>query len=200
MFANLALVFLEFTCRLCKSDPKQKALPEFSKRLNSIDKRYFIQIPGLSIPSPRGFNLPHVDASHANDLLICALFDLVRNGLSHQYQQMLVRLRGGKNWGITLTGAARGKYLELIDSSPRSKSNHLRLKRVSNGDVWLTVNPARLFLDFKHAFDGAKLLKKKLVVNPLVRPNRTHSNYVYNFNSVTLESLFQVGEKGGFRK
>jgi hypothetical protein len=200
MFAGLAFGFLEFACRLCHSDPTGKALHDFSNKLRAVDKKYFLVIPGLDVPHPGGFKLPYTNSKHMNDVLICALFDLVRNGLAHQYQQILVRLKGGRSLGVTLTGPAVGKYLEVIARSPRKKSNHLKVTRDKNGDVWMIVNTARAFLDFKRAFDEAKLLGRNLSVNPLTRPDPTRPRIKYDFTSITLESLFSRSVKRGFRK
>jgi hypothetical protein len=200
MFASLAFGFVEFACRLCGSDPTGKALEDFSQNLRSVDKRYFIVIPGLHVPHPRGFKLPYVDNQHTDDTLICALFDLVRNGLAHQYQQILVRLTDDQSWGITLTGPAFEKSLEFVKRSPRGNSNHLKVTRYKNGDVWMIVNSARVFLDFKLAFDEAKLLDRNLNVNPLTRPDRARPGNKYEFTAITLASLFSPSINGGFRK
>lgn len=199
LFAILAMAFLEFTCRLSKSDAEGTSLPRFSKQLHAIDKRYFIRIPGLNV-STSEFELPFIGQAQTNDYLLSALFDLIRNGIAHQYQQILVGLKGGRNWGITLTGPKRGRYLDTIQASPRSDSTHLTIKRDSNGDLWLTVNPARLFLDFRKAFDGAQLLKAELSLRPLIRPDPKRKNQKYDFSSITLEGLFSSIQSGTFRK
>ncbi len=165
----------------------------------TIDARYFLHIPGLSA-GPSDFRLPYCEDLPTNDLLLCALYDLIRNGLAHQYQQILVNLPDGRDLGITLTGPAPGRTVGFIDTrSPRIESNHLRCTR-KQGDLWVTVNSARLFLDFKLAFDQAGLLQEKLSLTHLRRPDPNRRTLRYEFSSSTLEGLLTPGRGGGFRK
>lgn len=198
MFAAQAMTFLEFTCRLCQADPTKRAISEFSRQLETTDQRYFLRIPGLSA-GPRDFDLPYIGAGQSRDFLICALFDLIRNGLAHQYQQIVVHLRDGKDLGITLTGAAVGRSLTYIESSPRRSSNHLKCRRDRNEDLWITANPARLFLDFEKSFNNANLLSMRLSSSSLGRPDLNRQQ-MYDFTSIDLESLLKQGKSGGFVK
>src|SRR5262249_27699432 len=151
----------EFTCRLCASETSNMALKAFSEELSKIDKRYFTRITGLDISSEREFVLPYI-GTQTRDFLICALFDLIRNGLAHQYQQILVKMGDSRFLGITLSGPGQSVFLSTVQKASRKKMNHLKLKRDKRGDCWLTISPARLFLDFKKAFDNAKMLNRKL--------------------------------------
>ena len=199
MFASLSMTLLEFACRLCKSDATGNALREYSNRLMIIDARYFLHIPGLSA-GPSDFRLPFCEDIPRNDLLICALYDVIRNGLAHQYQQILVDLQDGSDLGITLTGPAHGRSIDfIVQQSPRVWSNHLKCSR-KDGDLWVTVNTARLFLDFKEAFDRAGLLDKGLTLTHLRRPDPKRPSQRYEFGSSTLENLLGRGRGGGFRK
>ena len=47
------------------------------------------------------------------------IFDLVRNGQAHQYQQIKVTLKDEVDFQISLTGAGIGRPLELVSKSPR---------------------------------------------------------------------------------
>ena len=187
-FALLAMAFLEFTCRLCKSDPTGVALPDFSHQLNLIESRYFNKIAGLNAPV-RAFSFPYI-GTQTNDFLICALFDLIRNGLAHQYQQILVHLQPDNWWGITLSGPAKGKTIAHITNYPRSRMTHLTLRTGTDGVTWLVISPARLFLDFKKAFDDARLIERPLTVEHFDRPPAAGSNVRYNFSPADVDPSF----------
>jgi len=83
----------------------------------------------------------------------------VRHGLAHQYQQLLVSLKGGKNFFISLTGANYGRFLNQATKRARPL-NHLRFQFDSDGDLGLVVHTDILFLDFKHALDKSGLLTR----------------------------------------
>ena len=83
MFALQAMNLLEFGSRLCADD--SKLLHDFSN-----DPKYFTIFPG-----PCGltteFDLPYI-GNNKCDSSLCAIFDLIRNGHGHQYQQIIVDL------------------------------------------------------------------------------------------------------------
>jgi hypothetical protein len=94
MFALQAMNLLEFASRLCAND--SKLLGDFSIEINRIDPKYFTVLPrlcGLTIE----FDLPYIGNSKC-DSLLCAIFDLIRNGLAHQYQQIIVELTDKKRF------------------------------------------------------------------------------------------------------
>jgi hypothetical protein len=62
------------------------------------------------------FILPYI-GSTSGDSLLTALFDLIRHGLVHQYQQIVVHLNDEKHFYISLTGATYGRYLVKKDGT-----------------------------------------------------------------------------------
>lgn len=107
----MAMNLLEYICRLCMSD--SNALRGFSEELNKIEPKYFIHLP-VNLAQSRdrldlgikriGFTLPYKDEQDRDKLLVTLLFDLIRNGIGHQYQQIVVDLNNGANFFITLDG------------------------------------------------------------------------------------------------
>jgi len=66
--------------------------------------------------------------------------------------------------------------------------------------MWLRISPARMFLDFKEAFDAANLLERGLTIDPLKRPDpEGYSNYRYNFNFTKIAAGVSM-ERDGFAK
>jgi hypothetical protein len=188
--------FLEFACRLCNSDTSGVAIQEFSMELDRIEPRYFSKIDGLHIPSK--ISLPYIGAS-TNDTLICALFDLIRNGLAHQYQQTLVTSEYG-TWGIQLSGPGHTMTIEHNRRLRRRTMYHLTTRLGREEIMWLRISPARMYLDFKEAFDAAKLLEKGLTIDPLKRPDpEGYSNYRYNFNFTKIAAAVST-ESDAFAK
>ena len=53
----------------------------------------------------------------SGDSLLAALSDLIRHGLAHQYQQIVVHLNDEKHFYISLTGATYGRYLVKKDGT-----------------------------------------------------------------------------------
>ncbi|MFC1861536.1 hypothetical protein ACFLYL_04630 [Chloroflexota bacterium] len=145
MFARQATILLEFAARLCSCDSSGTAVKDLSAALYSTEPKYFTPLPGIC-PDSKEFDLPY-KKSRGNELLY-AIFDLIRNGQAHQYQQILVNLTDGLDWGITLYGADLGKHLQIVSASPRP-NEHLGYQRDQNRDIWLVVRPDVLFLDLK---------------------------------------------------
>ena len=157
LFGIHSMTLLEFICRLCSTDKSGKAIKDLSIELNKIQCKYFIEIPKKCIPR-REFNLPTME-NCKNDNLLSILFDLIRNGFVHQYQQIIVDLNDDKHFYIQLTGANFGSYLK----TSRSQSiNHLAYRRDEDDDLELTVYPNILFLDLTDAIDKSGVLKRKL--------------------------------------
>ena len=196
MFALQAMILLEFAARLCYEDPSGTALADLSRALFQVEPKYSTRLPGVCADF-REFDLPY--NSSKGDELLWALFDLIRNGQAHQYQQIFVRLTDGKDWGISLTGAALGHHLELVSRSPRS-AEHLGYSVAPQGDLWLRVCPDLLFLDLKKAVTESGLLTKGLTFPYLTRPRTMTRKKTllkgpfYRFDSAVLEnSLAQAG-------
>jgi hypothetical protein len=107
MFASQAMHLLEFAGRLYDKDTN--AHQKFSKDLYDIEPKYFIELPGRA-RKPRGFLPPYI-GNTKDKTLLWALFDLIRNGLAHQSQQIIAELADGKHFYISLTGAEYGRIL-----------------------------------------------------------------------------------------
>jgi hypothetical protein len=184
MFARQAMNLLELVFWLCKNDPTQNALKDFSNELHKIEPKYFTQLPS-PCTSNKDFVLFYMGNTNWS-LLLCALFDLIRNGLAHQYQQILVKLSDGKNLFITLTGAESGRTLEDAAKPPRPLDN-LGYYIDSDGDLGLKVYPDILFLDLEGAIQRSGLLDRNLAFQYLERTHQKKPGY-YNFDTASLQN------------
>jgi len=199
MFGRQAMNLLEFAARLCSGDVTGKALTAFSRELKKIEPKYFTALPS-PCPAPSDFILPH-DGNADGNLLLWALFDLMRHGLAHQYQQIIATLTDGKRFYIQLTGAEIGRSLSTVRRKQRPDV-HLAYFVDSDGDIGLKVLPDILFIDFEKAIKKSGLLASQISFNHLSRP-RTHSRFrsgasgpYYNFNSASLQrSLASAGHR-----
>ncbi len=191
MFGRQSMNLLEFAARLCDGDPTGRALTAFSTELKKIEPKYFTALPS-PCPAPSDFTLPH-DGNTTGSLLLWALFDLIRHGLAHQYQQIIVTLTDGKKFYIQLTGAGIGRSLSTVRCKRRPDA-HLAYFVDSDGDVGLKVLPEILFIDFERAIRKSGLLKLSIPFNHLSRPRtpggyrRGGSGHYYNFDSTSLQS------------
>ena len=194
IFGRQAMTLLEFICRLCSNDTTGKEIKNFANKLNHIQPKYFTILPAKCV-STSDFSLPTIDETQ-NDPLLWILFDLVRHGLSHQYQQIIVDLNDEKHFYVKLTGPTFGCYL---DKSRSLCDNHLAYSIDSDSDLELTVHPNILFLDFKDAICDSEVLQTNLQFNYLSRPyddkkkqkKNTHNHY--NLLMKDLETSFIKG-------
>src|ERR1700675_4285359 len=143
MFALLAMILLEFACRICAKDKTNKKITDLTNALKKIEPRYFTPLPG-PCSKTREFTLP---GPNPDRHLLGMIFDLVRNGKAHQYQSPIVTLSDG-DVDIDLTGPASDRV--LTRRGRRRPRKHLRYKVVS-GDLSLYVRTDQLFLDIKKA-------------------------------------------------
>ena len=197
MFARQAVSLLEFLSRLCWSDASNAAIMDFSNELSSIEPKYFTTLPGF-VGDFDEFDLPF-SRSKGNELL-WAIFDLVRNGQAHQYQQIVVGLSDGNQWAISLTGAELGRPLNVVQVRPRLPE-FLGYSIAQNKVLWLTINPERLYLDLKKAAESSKLLLRGLTFNYLTRPRQGSSRpktllqgQKYDFTLPQLEASLVAGK------
>lgn len=164
MFARQAMTLLEVVCRLCKGDQTGSALRDFSSALESQDSRYFTRLPGPCwAPSRRtrkAFDLPR-RGSDPDNQLIAAIFNLVRNGQAHQYQQTRAVLSDGKHFRFALTGAEYGLSLSHSLANGRP-SQHLQASIDAAGDLWITIRTDILFLDIRNAATVANIMGRGL--------------------------------------
>jgi hypothetical protein len=185
LFAMQVLTLLEVACRLCKQD--KKAHQDFSKELAKRDPRYFTPLPGVC-QYPKEFDLPSQSATPACEL-IAVLFDLIRNGQAHQYQQIRVELEGKKNFQFSLTGAEHQLYLHRSFAGGRP-AQHLAAQVDEDGDIWITVCTDILFLDIRDSIRAANLLDRKLTLEYLKRPKYPRH---YKFTAGALEQCLRLG-------
>ena len=184
MFGLQAVILLEVASRLCQSDAKGTAIDAFSAALASRDRRYFTALPSACFEGSKEFRLPHVGPNPPNQLL-AVLFDLIRNGQAHQYQQIRVRLSDDIDFQVSLTGAEHGMFLDRVLAAGRP-ADHLRQSRDENRDLWLRVRTDILYLDVRDSIREANLLGRGLTLKHLERPR--NSGNQYEFSSTELES------------
>ena len=181
-FAMQSMILLEVACRVCDSDSSGSSLRVLSEELAKRERRYFTTIP-LSVSLPKKFQLPHVSPDPSRELL-AVLFDLVRNGQAHQYQQMRAKLSDGVEFGISITGAESGAILSRTFAAGRPR-DHLQLS--GKQDRWLTFRPDVFFLDVCDSVAAANLLDRRFEAKHLVGPE-------YRFSS---QDLVQALVDGG---
>lgn len=164
MFSRQAMILREFACRLYGSDSKIRT--QFSTQLKNIEPKYFTRLPS-PCADPKEFTLPHL-RNQSGDLLLWALFDLIRNGLAHQYQQIIVVLKNRKKFFIELSGAKQGRHLDTVRKSRHA--GHLDYYIDKDGDIGVRIYPDQLFLDIEQAIQQSQLLSKRRRFRHLRRP------------------------------
>ena len=187
MFGRQAMSLLELACRVCAMDASGKAIQDLSDAIDKREPRYFTKLPGVCWHSKRrAFGLPS-KGSNPDNQLIAAVFNLVRNGLSHQYQQMRAALSDGKEFGVSLTGADYGSYLSNTFAQGRP-SKHLSTNRDQNNNLWVTVMPNVFFLDVRDAIREIFLIKVTSAFDHMVEGGKK----TFNFSSNDAENAFRA--------
>jgi hypothetical protein len=138
----------------------------------------------------KDFDLPFINNSESDPLLWC-LFDMIRHGLAHQYQQIIAKLKDGKHFAIKLTGADFERNLNYVKSS--RPVDHLSYCVDHQDDLILTVCPEVLFLDLEDAINKSKILYNNTKFEYLTRPNKKKIQY-YAFDSLELINCFKNGK------
>ena len=188
MFALHSMVLLEVACRVCASDATGDALRAFSQQLATRDPRYFTALPGSCAKGPSDFTLPHL--SDPVRELLPALFDLVRNGQGHQYQQIRVQLTDGVDFQVAISGAESGAFLTQTLANGRP-ADHLAFFGGSGKDLWLKLRTDVLFLDVRDSIVAADLPnRQKFAIDHLERPRHQRE---YQFSARDLERAFKTG-------
>lgn len=160
MFALQATILLEWASRLCKTNPT--ALRDLANQLDARQPRYFRRMPAEVQRPPRKFTLPNL--GEPNTQLLTFIFDLVRNGQSHRYQQISAELVDGSVFAFTLGGAGHDNLLEKLAIGGGS-DRHLTLE-IDDGVGWLFVDSGMLYWDIKTAIQNAQLLSRGLSSPP----------------------------------
>lgn len=162
--------------------------------LKKIQYKYFNKVSQKSV-TYKDFTLPYIEESN-NDSLLSILFDLIRNGLAHQYQQIIANLNDGKHFYIKLTGPKFGYSFINSRSQPNT---HLDYVMDSDSDLELTVFPNILFIDLKDAVDNSGLLERNLQFNYLSRgqkqDNKKKNQQKTKFYDLSIKDLVQVLEE-----
>ena len=185
IFGKHAMMLLEFAARLANQDKSGKALVSLSDKLFHIEPKYATRLPGLCARASSEFKLPYLKTE--GDELLWALFDLIRNGLAHQYQQIITVLDDDKKWILMLTGPDYGKTLQNT-----SRHCHLSFYKASTADVVMRVYADILFLDFENAIMASGLLNMGLISKYLVRGQQSSTHY--RFSSSGLENSLRMGD------
>jgi hypothetical protein len=189
LFARHAFVLLEVVCRLCKSDAKGHALQDFSAALYRREPRYFTALPApCRKPSSRArpdFALPS-QGDNPDNQVIAALFNLIRNGQAHQYQQMGALLTDGKQLRISLIGVRPGAFLGTVFSNGRPPE-HLRVERDDDRNLWMTVRPDVVFVDVRDSIRDVDLLSRGLTFSFM----EERSPRTFDFNSAAAEEVLR---------
>jgi hypothetical protein len=88
------------------------AMGDFAYALRERERRYFTVLPGPCASAGDIALTPEPDGrADAARLLVNALFDLVRHGGSHQYQQIAAELTDGRAFGVAMSGVQLGEDL-----------------------------------------------------------------------------------------
>ncbi|HSI20855.1 MAG TPA: hypothetical protein VLA04_04130 [Verrucomicrobiae bacterium] len=179
MFALQAMILLEWIMRLCSTDTN--ARDRFLGELNKIDSRYFTRLPAPGKEIDRELNPPRDHEWH----LIWSIFDVIRNGQAHQYEQIIVTLPQKKSFAFSLAGGAElGSSLSQIPTKIDRKK-YLGY-RVESGHGWIYLHAGLLFLDIESAILSSNILCSGLNFPYLTRPRSAGSSH-YKFTLTQLE-------------
>ncbi len=184
MFTTQAMVLLEWACRLCAGDSTDRALCALEQALYRIRWEYFTLLPTSLFTPARDFRLPNSPiAQSGSQPLLWMLFDLVRNGLTHQYQQIVLRLSdapvyvrlGGPVYGYTIAKARQdgpGNHVATVDEE---------------GALGIVVKPAWLHMDFRNAVKESGILTTGVLPHGLQRSTANPS-----YRNLTAERVRQL--------
>lgn len=183
LFGAAATIFVELCSRIAAGDSTGGLLHQFSDQLAKQEPRYFARLPG-PVRYPGGFDLPHGTASPKRKQLLALVFDLTRNGLMHQYQQIPATLTDGKLLLVTLAGPAHGRDLSSVRHGGARRGAHLELREQEGAEnLLLTVCPGALYMDVKSAASRAGLFAYGRTHGHLTR---TEEGGSYGFSAAQL--------------
>ena len=186
IFALLAMILLEFACRICKKDTTGKKIADLTNALKKIEKRYFTPLPGPCRGKSGEFDLP---GPNPDRHLLAMIFDLVRHGKAHQYHSAIVTLTDGEV-DIDLTGAVSNRG--LTRKGRRRPKKHLRYKISPSGDLSLYIRTDQLYLDIKKAIKDSGIISRNDIVTDILRPDPKKP--YYRFTVADLEQRLNVGK------
>jgi hypothetical protein len=145
-FALIAMILLEFGCRLCGKGTN--SIGTLENELRRVEMKYFTQIPGV-VRLPKEFDFPA-----PADSLLAFLFDVIRNGKAHHYESIDVTVSNGT---VIAAIAGPNSKRSIKSTSRRRSRKHLRYKLYQN-NLLIYVRPDQLFLDFKKAIKKSGIL------------------------------------------
>lgn len=166
LFGLMATVLLEWACRLCGHDQSGQALRQLSDALHNVRPEYFTPLPqGISSKyiaahgRASDFQLPRPDRGIGPPLL-WTLFDLIRNGQAHQYQQIPAHLGDEHYLWISIKGSEPGTTLTA--ALPSRASDHLAFCEYRDGNIGIRVRADVFFLDICAAIEQSGMLDRGL--------------------------------------
>jgi hypothetical protein len=169
---------LEWIGRLCAND--SIARQGFASELQTIDPRYFAELPDRCPAPSQDFTFPGLPGKDELKSMLAALWDLIRNGQAHEYHDIIVGLTCGKRWVLMIKGVLPTLTLAEVDRQ-RPNLRHLDYQIAPDGDLLLGVHPGVMFLDICAAVDRASLLRRGLTITHLERP-RKPTTYQYDLS------------------
>jgi hypothetical protein len=148
-----AMIFLEWIMNICKLDNTGKAHKKFFEELKMLDQRYFVRLPAPYRSKPPSFFPSPISGMPKAQVFLVMLFDLVRNGTAHSYDQVAF-LADGKHLLAKMLGARPHQSLDNLEAKYRTR--HLTTESDGDGLV-TTIHSGLLYLDLKKAFNDAHL-------------------------------------------
>jgi hypothetical protein len=179
LFAAQSMILLEWICRLCAGDDTGDALADFSRSLQAVRPAYFAGLPtkiggnASDVPLPRPPTPLPVDETP----LLWLLFDVVRNGLVHQYQQIISELPDGRVYisvGGPTAALEHAPALTIEVSRRGGPGRHLKYIERGPTSVGIVLRPEWCYFDFTAAVERAELLARPLIPKGLQRPDKKH--------------------------
>jgi hypothetical protein len=167
LFGLLGTVLLEWACRVCHQDRSDKLLHGLTTALYQIEPRYFTPLPPhTKVVLPKQFKLPSIAGANSPPLL-WALFDLIRNGQAHQYQQIPALLKDDCYLWISIKGAEPGRTLST--AAAERAPDHLAFCQYRDGNVGVRVRTELFFQDIRAAIQRSGLLDTEVAHDYLTR-------------------------------
>lgn len=153
MYAFMATNYLEWAATIARQD--SAVAKRFATALGQRDKHYFRKLPvAWRARPPQWFP---ATASGLQDHALWAVFDLVRNGLAHRYQQIDAQLPDGR-FRVQIVGAEH----QVFRDGQRRPPTHFRPFEVARPPApsYLIVRlfPDVLYADIDHAVISSGLL------------------------------------------
>lgn len=190
LFALQVMIALEWVMRFCSQDDSLQK--RFLDELENIDSRYFTKLPGgpSKPPFPR---LGDESKTH----LIWVIFDILRNGQAHQYEQVIVRLPGSESFTVAIAGGAN-PGLDLASVPKRiSRKKYLGFREES-GHGWIYLHVGLLFLDIEKAVTKSGILESVDTFPFLKRPEGRGKRDTYKVSLSQLASTLDSGKHVNF--